>query len=91
MCVKFIAISTHSTGSHDTDSSFTSVCLFTLNHVYSLYIKILNILQGTNIPHVEKERDGIQAEKKQLWVGCKADADSQKDMIPQLDIKNREK
>jgi hypothetical protein len=60
MCVKFIAISTHSTGSNDTDSSFTSVCLFTLNHAYSLYIKILNILQGTGIPHVEKERDAIQ-------------------------------
>ena len=66
MCVKFIAISTHSTGSHGTDSSFTSVCLFALNHVYSLYIKILNILQGTDIPHVEKERDGIQVEKEQL-------------------------
>jgi len=66
MCVKFIAISTHSTGSHDTDSSFTSVCLFASNHVYSLYIKTLNILQETNIPDVEKERDGIQVQKKQF-------------------------
>jgi len=66
MCVKFIAINTHSTGSHDTDSSFTSVCLFALNHVYSLYIKTPNILQGKDIPHVEKERGGIQVEKKQL-------------------------
>jgi hypothetical protein len=79
MCVKFIAISTHSTGSHDTDSSFTPA-LFALNHVYSLYIKILNILQWTDTPHVEKERDGIQVEK-QLWIDCKANANSQKEMI----------
>jgi hypothetical protein len=66
MCVKFIAISTHSTGSHDTDLTFTPVCLLALNHVYSQYIKILNILQGTDIPHREKERNGIQVETKQL-------------------------
>jgi len=89
MCVKFIAISTHSTGSHDTDSSFTSVCLFALNHAYWLYIKTLNILQGTDIPHVEKERDGMQVEKKQSWIGCKADADSQKEWSLQPGVKNR--
>jgi hypothetical protein len=43
---------------------------------------MLNILQRIDIPHVEKERDCIQLEKKQLWIGCKADADSQKRMIP---------
>lgn len=58
--MKFIAINTHSTGSHDTDSSFTPVGLFAFNHVYSQYIKILNVLRVTDIPHVEKERDGIQ-------------------------------
>jgi hypothetical protein len=66
MCVKFIAISTHSTGSLDTDSTFTPVYLLALNHVYSQYIKILNVLRGTDIPHAEKERDGIQVEMKQL-------------------------
>jgi len=37
MCENFIAISTHSTGSHDTDSSFTPVFIRTESRLFTVH------------------------------------------------------